>query len=95
MPLALKLIKLATEYDETTWDSLRSGSMLHMLGQARLLARIIHALNGKRPSLGCLYFAAWHGDGQAFAINFERLYLIWEESVVDVDSKETMLDNTA
>lgn len=95
VPLAKKLTRLVIQYDEAAWVRLRSGAMTHMLGQARLLARITGLLNGRQPALAKLYWAALVNDGRAFSTGFRQLFLTWESTVVDVDSKHTMPENSA
>ena len=73
MPLALKLLKLAIDYDAAACERLRSESTLPMLSQVRLLARIIGHLAKERPKL--MYRAALTNDGPCFVANFEQLSL--------------------
>ena len=85
MDFALRVSKLATEYKESDWTCLRSSCLLHMLGQARLLARIIGMLKGVRPKLSGLSCAALTQDGRCFAAHFDELFSTWEDAIVDFD----------
>jgi hypothetical protein len=95
IPLALKLSKLAIEWDSAEWRRLCSTGLLNMLGQARLMAGIIAHLNGERPKLGGLYRAVVFRDGVSFVHHFDHLFDLCESVIEQFDSAQSMPDNTA
>jgi hypothetical protein len=78
----LTSLDVAATFDNEAWSRIPK---LHMMNQARLLARIIHMAGGAydRSSLRTLYCAGHSGCGRIFTQLFCELFAEWESALIE------------